>query len=315
MVELTLPDGSSGIGESAPVSRYNESAPTVEAFLRQIDPSRISTRNLEEAAAYLDSIAAGNLSAKCAVNLALLDLAAKQARKPVHDFLGLKFHEQTHVTSFTIGMDSPEVIQSKVIDAERFEIIKMKMGSAQDAANLQALRTVAPHKRVRVDANEGWATKEEALEKIEWLAGDGKIDFVEQPMPASRPVTDWAWLKERSPLPIFGDESYHSAEDATQAAECFHGINVKLVKTGGIIGAKKALEAASQQGLKTMLGCMIETSVLITAGAHLATLCDHLDLDGNLLISNDPYEGVTAKDGILSFAQAPEPFGLRVGTR
>jgi L-alanine-DL-glutamate epimerase-like enolase superfamily enzyme len=156
---------------------------------------------------------------------------------------------------------------------------------------------VAPKKAVRVDANEGWKTKEEALQRIEWLHRDGHVEFVEQPMPSTASRADMRWLKERSPLPLFADESYHNAGDVALAAECFHGVNVKLVKTGGISGAHEALRAARQAGLKTMIGCMIESSILISAGAHLAELADHLDLDGNLLITNDPYAGVTADRG------------------
>ncbi len=177
------------------------------------------------------------------------------------------------------------------------------------------MRDVAPDKPVRLDANEGWETKEEALQQIERLVEFGQIQFIEQPMPASQPRADWLWLKARSPMPIFADESYHSANDVVSCAECFHGVNVKLVKTGGLSGGFTALKAARQAGLKTMLGCMIESSILISAAAHLAELCDHLDVDGNILISNDPYLGVTSNKGILSFASAPEKFGLRVSPR
>jgi L-alanine-DL-glutamate epimerase-like enolase superfamily enzyme len=147
---------------------------------------------------------------------------------------------------------------------------------------------------------------------IEWLASDGHIQYVEQPMPAITPVSEWRWLKERSPLPIFGDESYHQAKDVAQAAECFHGVNVKLVKTAGINGGYEALQAARKAGLKTMIGCMIETSILISAAAHVAELCDYLDLDGNILITNDPYDGVKTVKGVMSFASAKEKLGLRV---
>jgi L-alanine-DL-glutamate epimerase-like enolase superfamily enzyme len=166
-----------------------------------------------------------------------------------------------------------------------------------------------------VDANEGWKTKEHALEMIEWLAGDKHIQYVEQPMPASTSKKDWAWLKQRSPLPIFADESYHTARDIPQVAEGFHGVNVKLVKTGGISAGFEALKAARKAGLKTMIGCMIETSILINAAAHLAELCDYLDVDGNILCTNDPYLGVTSENGVLSFASAPEKYGLRVASR
>src|SRR5439155_4472444 len=170
-----------------------------------------------------------------------------------------------------------------------------------DEANLRAIREVAPQKTIRVDANEAWPNKEEALRKIEWLAEDPFIEFVEQPMPASSNPEDMAWLKRHSPLPLFGDESYHHASDIGRCEDCFHGVNVKLVKTGGITPAYDALQAAHAAGLKTMIGCMIESSLLVTAAAHLAELADHLDIDGNLLIQNDPFRGVTSTDGLLSF--------------
>jgi len=171
----------------------------------------------------------------------------------------------------------------------------------------------SPDKPVRVDANEGWKTKEDALRMLEWLvATDDNIQFIEQPMPRDAADKDLIWLKERSPLPVFADESCHTVKDIPRCAECFHGVNVKLVKTGGASMAKETLEAARNTGLKTMIGCMIETSVLISAAAHLAELADFLDIDGNVLITNDPFAGVTAKNGILSFATAREKNGLRV---
>jgi L-alanine-DL-glutamate epimerase-like enolase superfamily enzyme len=265
--------------------------------------------------AYLETLSQHDMSAKCALNLALLDGAAKKAKKPLHDFLGLGFRDGHHVTSFTIGIDKPDVIRRKVQQAESYPVLKMKVGVPDDQVNLAALREVAPTKPVRVDANEGWKTKEEALQRIEWLAQDGHIQYVEQPLPASAPAKDWIWLKQRSPLPIFADESYHLAEDIEKAAEWFHGVNVKLVKSGGISGGMAALQAARKAGLKTMIGCMIETSILISAATHLAELCDYLDVDGNVLITNDPYCGPTSNQGLLSFASAAEPFGLRVRPR
>lgn len=170
-------------------------------------------------------------------------------------------------------------------------------------------------KPIRVDANEAWKTKEEALRHLEWLAADSHVQFVEQPMPATTDAKDLAWLKEQTPIPIMGDESYVSAKDIALCADCYHGVNVKLVKTGGITGAYEALRAARNAGLKTMIGCMLESSILISAAAHLAELTDYLDIDGNLLITNDPYLGVTAERGVISFAQAPEKTGLRVRER
>lgn len=314
-VELQDAAGRRGCGEAAPSSRYQESAETVMAFLARVDASRLSFDDLAGSMAYLESIAPGNYPAKTALNLALLDGMAQAAGQPVYDFLRLGFTEGRHLTSFSIGIDRPEVIREKVRAAEAYPILKLKLGTAQDRENLAALREAAPHKTVRVDANEAWLTKEEALAQIEWLASDGRIEFVEQPMPASTDMQDWAWLRARSPLPFFGDESCHHAADMAKCADCFHGVNVKLVKTSGLTGAMQALQAARQAGLKTMLGCMIESSLLISAAAHLAELTDHLDLDGNLLITNDPFRGVSCVNGVLSFASAPAATGLRVSAR
>ena len=313
VVELRDGDGVIGRGEAAPISRYNESAESVKAFFQKIDPNRL--RSPAEATAHMEEVSSDDMAAKCAVNIAVLDITAKRASKPIYDFLGLGFREQQHVTSFSIGLGTPEEIRNKVAAADRYPILKLKLGGSDDRATLRALRDAAPEKTIRVDANEGWRSKEEALKNIEWLTADKRVQFVEQPLPAATAAKDWEWLKQRSPLPIFADESYHSASEASRAAECFHGVNVKLVKTGGISGGLEALKAARQAGLKTMLGCMLETSVLISAAAHLAELCDYLDLDGNLLITDDPYRGVSAEKGILSFAHAPERTGLCVSPR
>ena len=315
IVELTGADGTVGLGEAAPNTRYKESVATVQAFFEKVDARGLSFNDVEGSMTYLDTVSPHDMSAKCAINIALLDGAAKRAKRAVYDFLELGFRENHHLTSFTIGIDTPDMIRKKVLEAEQYPVLKVKLGVSDDKVNMQALREIAPTKTVRVDANEGWKTKEQALEMIEWLAKDGHIEFVEQPMPAATPAKDWVWLKQRSPLPIFADEAYHLAKDVAQAAECFHGVNVKLIKTGGVSAGYDALQSARKAGLKTMLGCMIESSILISAAAHLAELCDFLDVDGNMLITNDAYLGVTAEKGILSFASAPEKFGLRVSAR
>ena len=314
-VELEDADGVIGRGESAPSARYGESVQGGMEFLQRLDLSGIDFLNLDHALAWMNTLPARELSARCALNLALLDGLGKRAQKPVHALIGLGFQEEHHVTSFSIGIDSPEVTRQKVLDAQHYPVLKLKVGLPGGIDNLAALREVAPDKPIRLDANEGWETKEEALHQMERLVEFGQIQFIEQPMPARQPREDWIWLKARSPMPIFADESYHTANDVPYCAECFHGVNVKLVKSGGVSAGFSALQAAKQAGLKTMIGCMIETSVLISAAAHLAELCDYLDLDGNLLISNDPYDGVKAENGILSFAQAREPFGLQVQPR
>jgi L-alanine-DL-glutamate epimerase-like enolase superfamily enzyme len=315
VVELIGADGTVGLGEAAPIARYKESVDTVEEFCKKVDPRALSFGDVEGSMTYLDTISERDRAAKCAINIALLDGAGKKAKKPIYDLLGLGFRDNNHVSSFTIGIDKPDVFRKKVQEANGFPILKVKVGVPDDKDNLAALREVAPELTIRVDANEGWKTKEDALANIERLAADKHIQYVEQPMPASTSVKDWTWLKQRSPLPIFADESYHLAKDIPKAAECFHGVNVKLVKTAGISGGFEALQAARKAGLKTMIGCMIETSILISAAAHLAELCDYLDVDGNILCTNDPYLGVANSNGLLSFAAAPEKFGLRVTLR
>lgn len=314
-VELTDEHGNTGIGEAAPSERYRETAANAAAFVEIVNLYQLSFADPAGSMRYVRSLGPGNHAIKGAFDIALLDGAAKLAGKPIYDFLGLGFQENRHLSSFSIGIDSPEVMRRKVAEAEAYPVLKLKLGSPTDRENLQALRAVAPKKPVRVDANEAWRTREEALRQLEWLASDGGIQFVEQPMPASTDVRDLAWLKERSPLPVFGDESYIYAGDLPKCVEAYHGVNVKLVKAGGISAAAEALRAARGAGLKTMLGCMIESSVLISAAAHLAELTDYLDLDGSLLTTNDPYEGVSVAGGKVSFANAPARTGLRVKQR
>lgn len=316
-VELTDAHGRCGRGEAAPSSQYHESHATVAAFLNQVEANRLSFDDVPGSMAYLESVAPGNYPAKCALNLALLDGAATAAGQSVCDFLGLGFTEGRHVTSFTIGIDTPEKMAAKTVEAlaAGLPVLKLKLGGPRDRENFAAVRGAAPKTLIRVDANAAWRTKEEALGHIEWLATDGGIEFVEQPLPPEMPDADWAWLKARSPLPLIGDELYHSAADAERCARCVHGVNVKLVKTGGLTAAKAALDAARERGLKTMLGCMIESSVLISAGAHLGELADYLDLDGNILITNDPFTGVRTERGVMSFAGVEPETGLRVAPR
>lgn len=314
-VELEDKHGRKGIGEASPSRRYHESAETVVAFLQKVKRERLSFDDIPGSMAYLETLSHTQFAAKTALNLALLDGACKAAHKPVYDYLGLGFAEGLHPTSFSIGIASPSSIKEKVQAAAAFPILKLKVGSPRDRENLAALRSVAPRKKVRVDANEAWRKKEEALAQIQELAKDPHIEFIEQPMPASSSVLDMKWLKERSPLPLFADESCRNPSDVERCVACFHGVNVKLVKTRGLTGAYEILTKARKFGMMTMLGCMIESSLLISAAAHLAELTDCLDLDGNLLITNDPYEGVTAEKGLMSFSHSEEKYGLRVISR
>ena len=302
VVLVRLQDKSvAGLGEAPSSRRYAQSMDSIQDFLRRVDPSKLSFDDIPGSMAFLEKLAPGNYSAKCALNVALLDGAAR-----------LGFQENKHLTSYSIGIDTPDMVGRKVAEAASYPILKLKIGAPGDRENLAALRQVDPNRTVRVDANEGWKTKEEALRNLEWLARDPHIEFVEQPMPASTPLKDLACLKSRSPLPLFADESCQNARDVSDCVQCYHGVNVKLIKTGGLSGAYETLQAARRAGLKTMIGCMIETSVLITAAAHLAEWANHLDIDGNLLVSNDPFAGATAEKGVVSFTAAPEKTGLRV---
>jgi L-alanine-DL-glutamate epimerase-like enolase superfamily enzyme len=314
LLDLTDSQGVVGLGESAPASRYKESVHTVMEFLQKIDANKLSFDDVAGSMEYLETFP-GNYAAKCAVNIALMDGAARKAGKAIYDFLNLGFKENAHRTSFSIGIAAPDLIRKKVLEAEQYPILKLKVGGPDDRENMKALRDAAPKKIVRIDANEGWKTKEEALTNLEWFAEDPNIEFCEQPMHSSTPRADWVWLKARTPVPIFADESFHHAKDAEYCAECFHGVNAKLIKTGGISGAYEALQAARKLGLKTMIGCMIETSILTSAAANLAELTNHLDIDGNLLCTNDPFVGPTSIKGMVSFTTATEKTGLRVRAR
>jgi L-alanine-DL-glutamate epimerase-like enolase superfamily enzyme len=317
VVVVRLSDGGNilGLGEASPIHRYGESSDLVESVILSINEKELSFLDLDKSLSVINNHCKKSMAARCALSVALLDGAAKVRNLSVYNHLGLPFRENHHLTSYSIGIDSVNIFRDKVTSAHNYPILKIKVGVPTDFLNLRAIREVAPEKLLRLDANEAWKTKEEALENIERFSQDNLIQLIEQPMPAATPVEDWKWLKARSPMPIIADESYHRASDAERCAECFHGVNVKLVKSGGIIGAFEALQSARKAGLKTMIGCMIESSILISAAAHLAGLCDYIDLDGNLLIANDPYKGVTAENGVLSFANCKEEFGIQVSER
>ena len=290
-------EGVVGMGESAPIARYNE---TAESGLAFIDKARsILDRDLWQ---YfdrwneIDALASGEHAAKAALDMAILDWVGKKLGIPLYRFLGLD-KDKTPPTTYSIGIDEVKVMQEKIREAGDFSVYKIKLGSKDDKAIIEGIRAVTD-KPLRPDANEGWKTKEEALAMINWMADKG-VELVEQPMPAGM-FEEYRWLKERSKLPLFADESMMTARDIPKLAEGFHGINIKLMKCGGIQEALRMVGIARALGLKLMLGCMIETSLAITAGASIAPLFDYADLDGNILINNDPFKGVlTVKDRLV----------------
>ncbi len=297
-----------GRGEAAPNVRYGESAETVTGALQRLAPALDGDPwHFRELSERVDAVMPGHAAAKAALDIALHDLAGKRMGVPLYRMLGLN-PARMPLTSFSIGIDEPEALARKVREAEPYPVLKVKLGAGAVRETFGAVRA-ATSKVVRVDANEAWSARE-ALEHIEWLATQG-VELVEQPLPAAD-VEGAKWLRERSPLPLVADEAVMMAADVPKLAEGYHGINVKLQKCGGIREALRIIETARSCGLKVMLGCMVETSVGIAAAAHLGPLVDWLDLDGNLLISADPFLGHPVVEGRIRLGDGP---GLGVEPR
>jgi L-alanine-DL-glutamate epimerase-like enolase superfamily enzyme len=301
-------DGREGFGEAAPSPRYGQSAGSVEralaSFRGELGGSAV---RIEDTLAAVGARLDGEMAARAAVDIALHDLLGKRLGAPLFEVLGLD-PSKAAVTSYTIGIDTPEIIEAKVREAADFPVLKIKMGLANDREILETVRRLTP-RTLRVDANEGW-TKEEALEKIRWLEGQN-VEFIEQPLPASK-LAETRWLAERVSMPLFADESVHVAADIPKLAGAFQGINIKLMKCGGMREALRMIHVARACGMKVMLGCMIESSIGITAGAQISPLVDYADLDGNILIRNDPAAGASVEHGKLAL---PSGTGLGVTLR
>jgi L-alanine-DL-glutamate epimerase-like enolase superfamily enzyme len=303
-------EGITGWGESSPPNYYGEDGDTVKAAVKRIegklvgDPESLRERiNSGDLRQVLDRDA----SVRAALDMALWDISGKKDSKPIYALLGLDPNE-TPATSFSIGIDTPEVVDKKVDEAEAYRILKMKMGVPGDLALLDRV-LARSGKTIRVDANEGWDV-ETALQMCGVLSEKG-IEFVEQPIHHDN-EDDLRTLKRLSPLPVILDESIIDPGDVARRRDQGHGINIKLMKCGGITPALSLVEEATKAGLKIMLGCMLETSIGITAAAHLSPLADYADLDGNLLLSNDPYQGVTVTNSKLVLPDGP---GLGVAAR
>ena len=279
-----------------------ESIESVTAFLRRLDLSRFDPHDIEGVLRYMDEVAPGNMAAKASVDIALHDLAGKMMGLPWYAIWGLD-PASTPYTTYTIGMDRPEVVRKKVLEvAGRFRILKVKLGGSDDRALIRSIRS-ATSLPLTVDINQGWHDKSMALDEIAWLSEQGVV-MVEQPLPKDD-LDDLAWLTERSPLPVFADESVQRLEDVRRLEGVVTGINIKLMKCGGMHEAWQMARLARSLGLKVMLGCMTETSCAISAAAQLSPIADYADLDGNLLISNDPFKGVQVEGGKLVLPSAP----------
>ncbi len=282
----------SGVGEGYPDRFYGETPQTMAVvgpeLLSALESADVdpTSDGLAAARSVMDAAIRGHGAIKCAIDIALHDLAGKVAAVPVYQLLGLS--ADLPPTDFTIGIDEPAVVAERAKRAGDFPALKIKVGGPSDLATLRAVREVFAGP-IRVDANTGW-TRADAEALLPELVDLG-VELIEQPFPA-RAYRDLAWLQERSALPIVADESCVLPEDLDALVGVVAGVNVKLAKCGGIGPARDMLERARELGFRTFLGCMEETSVGIAASAVVASLADWVDLDGNLLLADDPFEGL-----------------------
>jgi L-alanine-DL-glutamate epimerase-like enolase superfamily enzyme len=301
MVEVEQ-DGITGYGEASMPPYLGESHATATAFLSKVDLSKYPDPfRLEDILRDVDAIAPGNYAAKAAVDIALHDWLGKKMGYPWHRIWGLD-PAKTPVTTFTIGIDTKDIVRQKVKEADIYKVLKVKLGRENDREMIETIREVTD-KPIRVDVNQGWKDREFALKMIEWLATKG-VEFVEQPMPKEQ-VDDIAWLRAKSPLPLIGDESVVRLADIRKAIGVFDGINIKLMKSTGMHEAYRMIATARALGMKVMIGCMTETSCAISAAAQLSPLADYADLDGALLISNDLFSGASIVDGKVTLTGMP----------
>lgn len=301
LTELSY-EGFSGYGEASMPPYLGESHESVMNFLNQLDLSPFQDPfNTEEILTYVDQVALKNTAAKASLDIALHDLLGKIMGQPWHKIWGYN-PENTPFTTMTIGIDTAEIVRKKVKEAEEFKIIKVKLGLETDKMMIETIREVTD-KPLCADVNQGWKTREEALEMSHWLAERGVV-FLEQPMPKEQ-IDDNAWLTENSPIPTVGDEGVQRLVDVRPALGVYSGINIKLMKCTGLREARKMAELARALEMKVMLGCMTETSCAITAAAQLSPIVDWADLDGALLIGNDPYKGMLVENGKVVLPNSP----------
>ena len=301
-------DGITGYGEASMPPYLQQELGTLEsvqAFLAQVqtlisefpDPFQ-----LEEILSHIDSLSTGNAAAKAAVDIALHDLVGKLLGAPWYRIWGLD-PAKTPSTTFTIGIDTPDVVRQKTREcAERFNILKVKLGRDNDKEMIETIRSVTDLP-IAIDANQGWKDKQQALDMIHWLHEKG-IVMIEQPMPKEQ-LDAIAWVTERSPLPVFADESIQRLKDVAALKGAFSGINIKLMKCTGMREAWKMLTLARALGMKVMIGCMTETSCACSAAAQLSPAVDFADLDGNLLIANDRFKGMEVINGKITLPDRP----------
>ena len=296
-------EGVTGYGEASMPPYLGQTVDTVMAFLRKVDLEQFSDPfGLEDILAYVDSLSPGDTAAKATVDIALHDLVGKLLGAPWYKIWGLN-KEKTPSTTFTIGIDTPDVVRGKTREvAGQFNILKVKLGRDNDKEMIRTIRSVSALP-IAVDANQGWSDRQYALDMIHWLKEQG-IVMIEQPMPKEQ-LDDIAWITQQSPLPVVADESLQRLNDVTALKGAFTGINIKLMKCTGMREAWKMVTLARALDMKVMVGCMTETSCAVSAAAQLSPVVDFADLDGNLLISNDRFKGMEVINGKITLNDLP----------
>jgi L-alanine-DL-glutamate epimerase-like enolase superfamily enzyme len=293
LLKLTY-EGHEGFGEASMVPYMGESYASAVAFLSQVDWNRLTAPfDFPEIIAYLDDLKTGNPAVKAAIDIALNDLSGKLQNKPCYEIYGAN-PAKMPLTSYTIGIDSPDVIREKVADAKGFQVLKIKLGRENDRELIRTIREVSDLP-LYIDANQGWTDRKQAIETIYWLHDQGAV-LIEQPMDKNNREGN-AWLTGRSPIPILADEAFQRIADLDHITGAYHGVNIKLMKSGGMYEAHQMILKARTLGMKILIGCMSETSCATLAGIALAPLCDWADLDGPALTSNNPFKAPEIIDG------------------
>jgi L-alanine-DL-glutamate epimerase-like enolase superfamily enzyme len=296
-------DGVIGYGEASMPPYLGETVNSTMEFLRKVNLEQFSDPFLvDDILKYVDAVMPGRTPAKAAIDIALHDLVGKMLDAPWYRVLGLN-KASTPSTTYTIGIDKPEIVKEKTKEVDgRFNILKVKLGRGNDEEMIRSVRAITDVP-LAVDVNQGWKDKHEALDKVNWLKEQG-IVMIEQPMPKKQ-IDDIAWLTEHSELPIFADESLQRLSDVVKLNGVYSGINIKLMKCTGMHEAWKMVNLGRALGMRVMLGCMTETSCAVSAAAQMSPAVDFADLDGNLLISNDLFEGMKVVKGKITLNDLP----------
>jgi L-alanine-DL-glutamate epimerase-like enolase superfamily enzyme len=294
--------GLTGYGEASMPPYLGESPETVTRFLSKVNLNIFDDPfEVEAILNYIDLIEKKNTAAKASIDIALHDLIGKMQNKPLYELWGID-SKKTPFTSYTIGIDKPKTVKIKTLEAKQYKVLKVKLGGDNDKEMIKTIRSITKVP-LYVDANQGWTDKYEALDRIHWLNEYG-VQLIEQPMPKNQ-INDMAWLTEKSPLPTIADEAFQRLEDIDIIKGAYTGINIKLTKSTGLNEARKMIQKAKKLDLKVMLGCMTETSCAISAAAQLSPLVDWADLDGNLLITNDVFDGMKIEKGKVKLKELP----------